>query len=321
MNDAGVDVIVNRKAKRLLDGRSDRGARGVVRAIARAATGGAAAPARVHETSDLDQLAEVARAIADRGTDAVVLAGGDGSAMAGLSALARAYGGRALPPIGLAPGGNVCTVARNLGVSGSAAGRVVRAARAGTARATAQATLRVRDDAGGDRVGFIFGAGLVVRFFDAYYAAPDPGLAAAASLVARIFAGSFTGGALATQVLTPTPCTLRVDGETRAGRAWSLVLASTVRDVGLHMLVPYRAGQATDRVHAVASGLPARALAAQLPRVLRGRPLVGEPRVDALVKSLRVSFEDGGGYVLDGDVFRARAVSVEPGPVLQMLLP
>ncbi|HEX4447639.1 MAG TPA: hypothetical protein VH044_12910, partial [Polyangiaceae bacterium] len=58
----------------------------------------------------------------------------------------------------------------------------------------------------------------------------------------------------------------------------------------------------------------------QLPRALAGRPLLGEPSVDALVRSLRVGFEgDDGGYVLDGDVFRARAVRVEAGPVVSVL--
>src|ERR1019366_8602084 len=217
--------------------------------------------------------------IASRGSYAVVLAGGDGSHMAGLSALARAYADAdarvpgvpgvprgVLPRIALAPGGTVCTVARNLGMKGGAsawAERVVRAACDGTARTVRRPTLRVRDDRGGDRIGFIFGAGLVVRFFDAYYAAPRQGRRAAARLVARIFAGSFTGGQLARGVLEPARCSLRVDGEVHAARAWSLVLASVVRDVGLHMLVPYRAGEELERFHLVASGLSARALRAR----------------------------------------------------------
>src|ERR1019366_7805919 len=100
-------------------------------------------------------------------------------------------------------------------------------------------------------------------------------------------------------------------------RGWSLVLASVVRDVGLHLLVPYRAGEELERFHLVASGLAVRALAEQLPRVLVGRPLVGEPRIDSLARSLRIAFEGvDGGYVLDGDVFWARAATVEAGPVL-----
>ena len=98
------------------------------------------------------------------------------------------------------------------------------------------------------------------------------------------------------------------------------MLASVVPDVGLHVLVPYRAGEALDRFHLVASALSPRGLGAQLPRAIAGRPLGGAPRVDALARALRVHFDgEPGGYVLDGDLFRASAVSVEAGPVLSLL--
>ena len=138
--------------------------------------------------------------------------------------------------------------------------------------------------------------------------------------MATLFAGSLAGSPFARSVLDPTRCSLRVDGEPHAAQQWSLVLASVVRDVGLHLLVSYRAGEAVDRFHVVASGLPPRALGKQLPRVLAGRPLTGEPRVDTLARSLSVSFEgETGGYVLDGDVFGARAVHLDAGPVLSLL--
>ena len=311
---AGTDVIVNREASRLAP------SGGLQQIIAAAAARGGA---RVHETRTLADLEHVAGAIAARGSGAVILAGGDGSYMAGVSALAHAYGSRPLPPIALAPGGTVCTVARNLGMTGSArayARQLVRAVCDGTAHTEARPTLRVVDDGGGDRVGFIFGAGLVVRFFEAYYAAPRQGLTAAARLVARIFAGSLAGSAYARRLLGPTRCSLRVDGDLHAARRWSLVLASVVRDVGLHLRVPYRAGEDFERFHVVASGLPPRALGTQLPRALAGRPLTGEPRVDALARTLQLDFADEpGGYVLDGDLFHARTATIEAGPVLSLL--
>jgi diacylglycerol kinase (ATP) len=310
----GTDVIVNREASRLAP---EGGLRRVI--VDAAAAGGA----RVHETRTLEDLEAVARDIAARGSSAVVLAGGDGSYMAGLSALALAHGDRALPPIALAPGGTVCTVARNLGMKGSArdyARRIVRGVAEGTAHSEARPTLRVGDDRGGKRIGFIFGAGLVVRFFQAYYAAPRQGLGAAAQILARVFTGSLAGSSYAARLLGPTPCSLRVGGKPHEAREWSLVLASVVRDVGLHLLVPYRAGEEFDRFHVVASGLSPRALGAQLPRAFAGRPLVGAPGIDALVPTLHIDFdEEGAGYVLDGDLFHARSAKVEPGPLLSLL--
>jgi diacylglycerol kinase (ATP) len=284
----------------------------------------ALAGARVHETRTLLDLDRVARQIAARQTGGVVLAGGDGSYMAGVSALARAFGG-VLPPVALAPCGRVCTVARNFGMRGTARGytkRVIVAVASGAARVEQRATLRVCDDAGGERVGFIFGAGLVAHFFDVYYGSSQQGLGAAARIAARVFVGSLVGSPLAQRVLGPTRCALDIDGAPHAWRDWSLILASVVPDLGLHLLATYRAGVSLDRFHVVASGLRPRALGGQMPRVLAGLPLEGEPRVDLLAQSLRLGFESSSGaYVLDGEVLCAREARIEGGPILPLLVP
>jgi diacylglycerol kinase (ATP) len=326
-----VEVVVNRNAGRL------RAEGPLLRAIH---DGAARIGAVVHETRSLDELAEVARAMAGRGVDTVVLAGGDGSTMAGVTALVGACGD-AMPAVALAPGGSVGTVARNFGVHGGSAAwvqRVLRAAAGGPAGRDAPggnagvartATIRVRDDAGNERVGFIFGAGLVANFFGAYEESERPGLATAANILGRVFAGSIATrlgarrgalAGLAREVLDPTPCTLVVDGAPVPGRAWSLVVASVVRDLGLHMRPTYRAGETLDRFHLVASGLPPAELGPQMLRVLAGRPLRGEPRVDALVRAFSLDFgEETNAYVLDGDVLRARRLEMETGPVLRVV--
>jgi diacylglycerol kinase (ATP) len=304
-----VDVIVNRCARHLT---SDAGARV---SLVEAARG----RATVHETRSMAELESVVRSIATRGTDTVLLAGGDGSYMAGTTALFRAFGDK-LPRIGFAPGGTVGTVARNWGMHGTDAAygaRIVRAVTSGRAEVTRRPTLRVSDDRGADRVGFIFGAGLVASFFDAYYEGGRLGYGAAAAIVLRVFVGSFYGGSLASRVLRPAPAVLHIDGEPKAASAYSLVAASVVRNLGLHMIVLHRAAERTDRFHIVASPLRARALGPQLPRVLMGRPLRGEGHVDALASRAELAFGGGSGsYVLDGDVFTASRVFVSPGPVL-----
>jgi diacylglycerol kinase (ATP) len=309
------DVILNRNAGHLHDG-------GALRDVL--LRGAAAHGARVHETRTLDELDAVARDLAAAGTDAVVLAGGDGTYMAGATALARAFPAGP-PPIALAPGGTVGTVARNVGMRGTArawAERVLATASAPGFATRAHPTLRVADDAGGDHVAFIFGAGLVAGFFGEYCVEGEPqGLGRAAAMAARVFAGSIVGSELARRVLSPVACRLRVDGVDRPGSAWSLVLASVVRDVGLHVHATYRAGEEHDRFHVVASGLSPRGLASQVPRVLTGRAMRGEHHVDTLARSLVARFEGDGAYVLDGDVLHAREVGVTPGPVIRLIVP
>ena len=312
-----VDIIVNTNAGRL------RSRSTLQRALLDAADDHA--QARVHATRSLPELDRVADEIATRGTSAVILAGGDGSHMAGVTALSRAFGD-ALPPVALAPCGTVGTIARNLGMHPATRGNIetlVRAACAGAFQIRHNPTLRICDDRGSRRVGFIFGAGLVARFFDHYDRASRPGLGTAAGIASRVFVGSFVGSALARRILAPASASLSVDGSCPESRGWTLILASVVRDLGLHLLATYRAGESDDQFHVVASGLPARALGPQLFRVLAGRRLKGEPRIDSLAHSLRIHFaaEHGAAYVLDGDIFRAREASIDSGPRLPLLVP
>ena len=87
------------------------------------------------------------------------------------------------------------------------------------------------------------------------------------------------------------------------------------------MRATYRGGRASliDSTRSRA-GLTPQALGLQLPRVLAGRPLTGEPRVDTLARKLRVHFErPDAAYVLDGDVVPAARVTVSAGPVITVL--
>lgn len=303
-------VVVNRRAGRL----AEEGA--LLNELRRPRPG-----LRVVETRSSEELDEAVGYIATTDSEsAVVLAGGDGSHMAGVSALARAFGDRPLPPVALAPGGTVGTVARNWGWSGDPVrytARLLDAIAASAVRTVRRPTLRVRDETG-ERVGFIVGTGLVARFFEAYEARGAKGNVLAATMLARVFAGSMVQSRFARSILDPLPCAVDVDGTRAPFEQVSLLCASVVRDVGLGLRLLYRAGTSFDRFHVVASPLGPRALGAQMPLVFAARPLLG-PRVDALARSLRLTFPDRGAYVLDGELLFARAVEVSAGPVLDVL--
>ena len=320
-----IDVIVNTTAR--LYASRPRHVDGLHRA--------GAGVARVHDTATLAELDVTASAIAARGSDLVVLSGGDGTFMAGVTALARAFGEDRLPRLALLPGGTVATVARNWGMVGDPIALLEHLVRdRDRLRFTPRPTLRVTGmpavmtvGHGGasplvtadERIGFIFGTGLVASFFEVYYARGAGGYAGAARIVARIFAESFWGGALARRVLDPLPCTIEVEGRKLAPEAWSLVCAAVVRDLGIHMLVTYRAGEDLARPHLVASPLSSRRLGPRAPLVLAGRRIGGSGHFDDLAREFVVRFPGGAGpYVLDGDILRAGAVRVSAGPVIQV---
>lgn len=325
---ASVVVIVNRRARKL---RADAPS-GELLDVLRAPRRGL----RVVETGSVAELEATADEVAREAPRAVVLAGGDGSYMAGVSALARSFaaagsGEEAWPDIGLAPGGTVSTVARNWGMrsggllsasdetAASYASRLLDAVASGRALITQRPSLRVTDDTA-SRVGFIAGAGLVSRFFEVYEAEGARGYPGAASIVARIFAGSFARGDLAAHVLTPRPCVVEVDGASAPFDRASLVCASVVPNLGLGMRLTYRATGALDRFHVVATPLGASRLGPQLPLVLAGKRLLGAGNVDTLARRLELRFPEGdGAYVLDGERLVSDRVVITPGPVLRVL--
>jgi diacylglycerol kinase (ATP) len=274
-------------------------------------------------SATLEDLAAAAnRAFAER-PDVVALAGGDGSFMAGLTALHRAYGETPLPALALLPWGTVATVARNLGSTGNPREMLARLLTLGeTLPQLSTPTLRVeqRGASGTEtRLGFIFGTGLVARFFDVYAAEGSGGLGRAAWIVARVFAASFVGGAYARRVLDPLPCRIEVDGRLLEPRAWSLVCAAVVPDLGLSMRVTYRAGEDARRPHLVASALSPGRLGPRAPLVLLGRTIGGAGHFDDLVGRFEVRFEGEGPYVLDGDRFVASSLCVTAGPSVRVV--
>lgn len=294
--------------------------------------------ARLHLTRHVDELAQVMADVASGPCKLVVLAGGDGTFMSGATAIVAAHPAGSVPPLGLLPMGTVGTTAKNFSERGAPdvvldrwlrvfASSLGAEAAADRVRIVARPTLRItatpREGATpSERIGFIFGTGLVARFFEVYEAGGAGGIPLAGRIVARIFAESIVGGPLARQVLTPMPCELFVDGVRHDVDALSLLSASVVRDLGLGMKVSYRAGERTDRVHLVASSLEPRHLGPRMPYVLMGRSIGGDRHVDALVERFVVRFPgDTGPYVVDGDMFRAKSVAVAPGPVLSILGP
>jgi diacylglycerol kinase family enzyme len=247
-----------------------------------------------------------------------VLVGGDGTFMAGVSALARRFQG-ALPPVSFVAGGTVATLARHWGVQGSLERAVARAVDGTELRAQERPSLLVEAN-GTRRVGFTFGTGLVARFFEEYYAAGAHGTRTAGGLFARVFVGSFLKTPLAERVLGPLPCRLSVDGETCSGGGYSLIVSSVLEEVGLGLRVTYRAGEDRNRLHLVASTAAPRELGPQALRVLRGRPLRPPGTLDRLVREFMVDFgTQPGPFVLDGDLYLGTCVRVAPGPTLTVL--
>lgn len=303
----GLAVLINRTAHQLARDPD----------MVTALHGAAGSDAVVIETHDVAELDAAAYQVRHAAPDTVALCGGDGTYMCALSALHHAYGGAPLPRIALVPAGTVSTVARNVGMAGAPATVLARVAAlhaGGALPLRSQMTVHANG-----RVGFIFGTALVANFFDLYYSSHAAGYVDAARIVSRVFVESFFGGPYARRVLEPVACQLEVDGVPLSPTRYSLVCCATVRDLGLHMVVNYRAGERSDALHLVASSLSPRRLGPQMLRVVAGARIRGQDHFDGLVRHFKVTFPEARAWVLDGDVMYDRVVNVVPGPIIQVV--
>src|SRR5262249_10446669 len=100
-----------------------------------------------------------------------------------------------------------------------------------------------------------------------------------------------------------------------------LLLASTVRDVGIGMKVTWQAGRQPARFHLIASELSTTRMALQVHKVVLGRPLAGGPHLRVLAQKARIRFAEPQTFTLDGDLFREREVEIAVGPRLWIVRP
>ena len=270
-------------------------------------------------TQDVDELSSVAADLVSRWQREplapVLLVGGDGTHMSGVTAFHAAFGGNP-PPFALVAGGTVCTTARVWGSSGRADKDVRRALR--SSKRAPMPTLRITDDRT-ENLGFIFGTGLVARFFEVYDDRGG-GLPVAAKLSAELFVSALRGSALSQHVLGLQPIGLSIDGVAEAAHSFSVVVSCVHETVGMGVRVTYRARQDDTRFHVVASAESPTGLAKNFPRTFVGLPLVGRGNVDALCKEAVLTFDGPSTYIIDGDSRTTRVVRLATGPMLQRVV-
>jgi diacylglycerol kinase family enzyme len=278
------------------------------------------ADGRVFETRTLDAMSEAVAACRDLGVETIGVCGGDGTGLAVLSEVVARFPAARLPRILLLPGGRVNTVAADLGVAGTPEqllGRFVRGRRSGAVVPGVE-----RDLLGvGPRRGFLFGAGMAGRFFEAYYGGPGPGVVWAGVLAARIFLSSLVSGSFGRRVFAPVEAEIVADGEPVPHDRFSLILAGAIASAGLGFRPTYRAGTVPGTFHLFATGMTPARLAWNTPRVRRGERLQGSPHFDLLVREASIRFAAPQPYVVDGDLFRDTEVLLQAGPRVTILRP
>jgi diacylglycerol kinase family enzyme len=274
---------------------------------------------RVVETRNLKELSEAVRGFAAAGVELVAVCGGDGTNLAVLTELMHLHGPE-LPRFAVLRGGTVNTVAANLGIKGSPEDILTRLV-AWRSRGMTEPVVERQLLCVNGSCGFLFGAAMGARFFDAYYGGPFTGLPWASALAVRTTVSSLLGTAFARRLFEPVRARITVDGRQLPLDRWTLLVAATVENVGLQIRITYRALEREGHFHLVASGLPAFDLARQFHKTFLSRSLSGEPHFDLLGRETVIEFERPEPYIMDGDLFRASRLVLRQGPAVRLSVP
>ena len=278
----------------------------------------AAPGAPLLETRTPDELTRAAKQLAKDPPRVLAIAGGDGTVTHTVTALALAMDGQ-LPPLALLGGGAYDSLAP-LGGKGDAEDRLKRLALAVSSGAELQSVQRDTLKIEG-RCGFRFGVGLPVRFIEAIYATGSTGPWASTQLLARVFASSLSGGALARNLYALMDLRVRLDGEEWPRVPIYGLVCSTVEEAGLG-LRPFR--RATEQPGAFqALGLTAgpRQFALELPRLLLGLQARRDRLIEGVGEKLELSARAPLGFLLDGEIYSSPkgSLTVTLGPRVSLV--
>ncbi|HEX9050391.1 MAG TPA: diacylglycerol kinase family protein [Anaeromyxobacter sp.] len=259
------------------------------------------------------------------GVDVLGVNGGDGSLHYVLTAAVRAWSPAPLPRVLILPGGAMNTVARGTGVRGSperALREVLIRRRHGyPLRTVERDLLRVSADGGAPTYGFIFGTGSIVSFLEAYYGTGRPCPLTAALLVGRGVLSALVNGRFAAALTRRDRLRVSTDGDEWPDGSYLALAAATTPDIGFGFLAFGRCLEQPGFFHVVGVTGSVPQLALSVPRIWRGAPWRRRLAQDEVGRALLVE-GDRPRFTVDGDLYGAeRAVSVETGPGVEIVVP
>jgi diacylglycerol kinase family enzyme len=274
-----------------------------------------------YATKTLDDLYRAAEEFKQADIDILGINGGDGTIHVTLTAFAQVYGDSPLPRVAILPGGTLNTIAAGIGLRGKPGDvlyEVIERYHQGEElRCVERNLLRV-----GDKVGFIFGNGLVANFLEAYYATGKPSPATGAKLVAHAVLGAIFRTALAKRLFKRWVGQVSVDGEGWARHDFSTITGATVTEIGIGFKPFYRTLERPDHFAILGIHCSPVSLALELGRIHRGQAIRRDKVISQVARTVTLASEEPFSYTIDGDLYSgARELTLSAGPRVKLVLP
>lgn len=276
------------------------------------------------EPEDMLALRRDARKVLERGYRYLAINGGDGTNHQVLTAFGEVSEGRSLPRISLLRGGTMNNVTDSLKIRGtpmSILGQLCATVASGSQpKLTRRAMLRVADGEA-ERLGFIFGTGLMANFLKAYYASGETSPRTAAWMAAKVCASVAMKGAIYRQLSNKENHTIHIDNELWIEKHLFSLMCATTEEVGLGLSPFTNAGRNPDRFCALAIEGPLLSIVAALPAIWCASPMTMRGFEERLPQQLTVQLPRKFDYSIDGDLYVAERICLSMGPVLALYIP
>jgi diacylglycerol kinase family enzyme len=274
----------------------------------------------VVQTENLEALDQALERFHERGFGILAVSGGDGSLCHAISRAVGVWGENDLPHFVALRGGTINNVSRTIGgpsLPEAFLGKVMSSYRARREFHTMdRPLLRVNDEI----YGSIVGAGLITHFLEEYYEGPNPGPVSAAGLLVRCGMSWVAGGEFIRRIVPTLKGRAECDGAPLSFDEYTLVLASSVRHIGLGVQPFYLSGRKEGYFHVLAGPASPGQLLRRLPRFRRGFPAGLDTLYDNMARRFRIEFAEPQSFTVDGELFpNVRVLTIEAGPAVRFI--
>jgi diacylglycerol kinase family enzyme len=274
----------------------------------------------VFVTTSQEEVPEALESLRGRGSNTLLVVGGDGTVTGTLTPLLRTWPAEQLPAVALNTGGTINTIAKHLGTKGPPE-QVAKHLLGGKAREVRRlALVRIRPDGGEPIDGMLFVNGVGVRWLKMYYTDSRLGVRGASSVIARIAASGLVRGPLARRVFAPFRAELQVDGVRFPPTDYTVMAAGGIREIGLGFKPFHTAGSDPERVHLAVTSASAFRFLREVPELRAGRPMPGSALRHFPVREARFLFESPEPWSMDAEIFPpARELQLGASPPLDFV--
>ena len=291
-------------------------------------------------TKKPDDISEVAREFLDREIDLLVVSGGDGTCHLTLTKFIQVYGSIEFPLIVHTRSGTMNTVAHSLscikGTPQKIVSTVVDKYRRGEPFTLTERNILKAND----WYGFIIGSGLSANFIQAYDEGEERGPIKAAKVILKGVYSTLLGTNYAEKLVEPVRAKIWISGRELPSAQYTLILASSLREVGLGFKPTYFACKKDGFFHFIGGNLSAFDIVKNLPQMWLGKkqrttssyrkPMRGRELYDEVCREVWIKPESEFQLMVDGDVQKptndfvlwyrcAEDVKITTGPILRFI--